>query len=96
MMKNALNHIRFLSLICIAVVFPAIASSQPAEAKEKLVYFFSAGCNKCQEVKAGVLAEIERDYSGRVEIEPRDIADIENYKLLLGIREKVDPTVKIG
>jgi hypothetical protein len=95
MIKKIQRYARLLPLIMIAAMLPAVAAGQPGPAKEKLVYFFSPSCNRCQEVKAGVLATIERDYQDRVEIESRDIADIENYKLLLAMREMIDPAARI-
>jgi hypothetical protein len=95
MIKKIQRYARLLPLILIAAMLPAVAAGQPGAVKEKLVYFFSPSCNKCQEVKAGVLATIEREYGDRAGIEYRDITDIENYKLLLAMREKADPAARI-
>jgi hypothetical protein len=90
-MTRFFHGIRFFCAILGLLMLPAASfgqpSGQPAAAKDKLIFFFSQSCNKCHEVKEKILSVIERDHSGSVEIEPRDIADIENYKLLLGMRK---------
>lgn len=79
--------ISIFSLVCL--VFPAFAYSQ-AQASEKpeLVVFYSPSCHKCIEAKAEIMPDIEKEFQGRLRIEYRDITDIENYKLLLGLKEK--------
>jgi hypothetical protein len=94
-MRKALCFVSRMFLALLFVALPAFAGSQPVPAKEKLVFFFSQSCYNCHAVKEGVLAAIGRDHADRVEIEYRDIADIENYKLLLGIRTKVNLTSPI-
>lgn len=55
---------------------------------DKLIVFDSAACKKCNEIKSGVLPEIEKEFAGRILLEQRDIADVDNYKLLLGLKER--------
>lgn len=57
---------------------------------KKLLVFYSPSCHKCMEIKAKVLPQLSREYAGRLEIEERDISDVENYKFLLGLKEKYD------
>jgi hypothetical protein len=88
LMAKFFNGIRFFCVIGAVLMLPAVSSGQQAQAKEKLVFFFTQSCNSCHEVSEKVMSRIERDHSGRIEIERRDIADIENYKLLLSIRKE--------
>jgi hypothetical protein len=86
-MTKFFREIRCFCAILGLLMLPAASFGQPSAAKDKLIFFFAQSCNKCHEVKEKVLSVIERDHSASVEIEYRDIADIENYKLLLGIRK---------
>ncbi len=54
----------------------------------KLTVFYSTSCHRCSEIKSRVIPEIEEEFKGRVLIEYRDIGDVENYKLMLGLQEK--------
>lgn len=53
----------------------------------KLLVFHSSTCKRCIEVKNEVMPEIEKEFKNRILIEYRDIADIENYKLMLSLKE---------
>jgi len=55
---------------------------------DKLVVFYSPSCHTCIEAKATVIPDIEREFKGKIQIEYRDISDMENYKLLLSLKEK--------
>ncbi|MFH1199019.1 MAG: cytochrome c biogenesis protein CcdA [Candidatus Omnitrophota bacterium] len=59
-----------------------------ASAERRLIYFYSPSCHKCAEVKLNLIPQIEEEFKGRLNIEYRDISDIENYKLLLGFQDK--------
>lgn len=87
MNKRSNAFLMFVTLACMAFALPAAAISldQP---REKLVFFFSQTCHNCHEVKEGILSMVSRDHRGRIDIEYRDIGDMDNYRLLLGIREK--------
>jgi thiol-disulfide isomerase/thioredoxin len=61
----------------------------------KLIVFFSPGCHKCIEAKNQMMPEIEKEFSGRIDIEYRDVDDIENYKYLLALRERYDKEIGI-
>lgn len=87
-------------LRCAPWAFCAFALAMPASGqqpalKEKLVFFFSQTCHNCHEVKDGILSKVARDHRGRIDIEYRDIGDIESYRMLLGIREKLGLTGQI-
>ena len=74
---------------------PALGQSPSADSKGKILFFFSHSCHNCHEVKDGILSMVARDHHGSIDIEYRDIGDIENYKLLLGIREKLGSAAQI-
>lgn len=57
-------------------------------AERKLVYFYSPSCHKCAEVKANLIPVIEKEFKDKLDIDFRDISDVENYKLLLGLEDK--------
>ena len=59
-----------------------------APENHKLIIFYSPNCHKCIETKAQLIPDIEKEFKGRIQIEYRDITDIENYKLLLSLKEK--------
>jgi len=59
-----------------------------APENHKLIIFHSPGCHKCIETKTKLIPDIEKEFKGRIQIEYRDIADIEDYKLLLSLKEK--------
>lgn len=63
--------------------------------KPKLIVFHSLTCHRCIQVKNEVIPEIEREFKGRIRIEYRDIADMENFNLLLGLKEKYKSDIQI-
>ena len=84
---------KFFQRTLFAIVFLSIAlSSHYAEAKPaklpKLLVFFSPSCHRCIEAKSKIIPAIEKEFSGRIELEYRDITDLENYKYLLALRGK--------
>jgi len=87
----------FIALYLLAVLSaPALVCAQEeVRGIPKLIVFFSPSCHKCKEVKRQVLPEIEKEFGKRIEIEYRDISDIENYKLLLALREKYNKNLEI-
>ena len=82
----------FLTTIIILafLAIPAYAFSQQQQSPgiRKLIIFHSPTCHKCQEVKNELIPEIQKTFKDKLEIEYRDISDIENYKLLLSLQEK--------
>jgi len=57
----------------------------------KMLIFYSSSCHECFRVENEVMPEIAKEFEGRIKIEYRDIGDIENYKLLLGLEKKHGP-----
>src|SRR4030042_735871 len=60
-------------------------------ATPKLIIFYSPSCHKCAQVKNEVIPQIHEKFKDKISIEYRDTSDIENYKLLLSLREKYAP-----
>ncbi|MFH0739456.1 MAG: DUF1573 domain-containing protein [Candidatus Omnitrophota bacterium] len=54
----------------------------------KLTVFYSTTCHKCLRINQDLMPQIEKKFKESVEIEYRDIAEIKNYKLLLGLEAK--------
>ncbi|MGA2775667.1 MAG: hypothetical protein ABSE81_06375 [Candidatus Omnitrophota bacterium] len=70
----------------VIVLFLAVYSFAKAEGMRRLIVFFSPSCHACAQAKKTVIPEIAKQYASRVEIEYRDITDIENYKFLLSLK----------
>lgn len=60
----------------------------------KLIIFHSPTCHKCAQIKNDLMPAIEEEFKGGLEIEYRDITDIENYKLMLGLEERHGAKIK--
>lgn len=54
----------------------------------RLLFFESKTCHLCQKVKHEIMPAIEKEFFDRLIIEYRDIADPNNYKLMLSLKEK--------
>lgn len=73
----------------LAVAIPLFAQSREETGNiPKLMVFFSHSCQRCAEIKNDLMPKIREEFKGRLEIEYRDIADIKNYELLLGLQKK--------
>jgi len=59
-----------------------------------LLVFYSPGCHRCQEVKVRLMPVIEKKFSGRIQIEYRDLTLLENYKLLLLLEKQYNPNIE--
>jgi hypothetical protein len=60
--------------------------ADPSPAKPKLILFHSLTCHECAQVRDEFMPGIRNKYKDKIDIEYRDIGDIENYKLLLGLK----------
>ena len=83
--------ITVLFLLACGLLYAADGSA-PAK---KLLVFFSPSCHKCMEIKTKLLPQITKEFAGRLELEELDTSNIENYKLLLGLREKYRKDLEI-
>jgi hypothetical protein len=85
---------KILCTIFIAIAgFLAFSSSSHADEKKArplptLMVFHSVDCHNCIRAKKEILPGIEKEFKGKIAIDYRDIADIENYKILIGLEEK--------
>jgi thiol-disulfide isomerase/thioredoxin len=87
MQTKKIISISICILISLVFFISAYSQAQPGE-KPKLIIFHSPTCHKCLETKNKLMPDIEKEFKGRIQIEYRDITDIENYKLLLSLKEK--------
>jgi cytochrome c biogenesis protein CcdA len=62
---------------------------------QKLIVFHSPACHRCIQVKSEIMPEIEKEFKGRIEIEYLDISHIDNYKLMIGLKEKYNPNLRL-
>jgi cytochrome c biogenesis protein CcdA len=62
----------------------------------KLIVFYSPGCHRCIEVKKNVMPGIEKEFKNKIQIEYRNIADINNYKYLLALKAKYNSAIDIS
>lgn len=87
-----MKRIKIASVAILTLSFLFISSFAHAEEQieslPKLIVFYSPGCHKCIQVKNELMPQIEKKFKDKVSIEYRDISDIENYKLLLSLKEK--------
>ncbi len=56
--------------------------------KPRLLFFYSLTCHTCHKVRTELMPAIEKEFSGRINIEYLDTADENNYKLMLSLKEK--------
>lgn len=85
-MRKILFVISFL-LIFLAIYISGYAQGDTSQSR-RLIVFYSPTCHKCIQVKNEIIPHIEKQFKGDIFIEYRDITDIENYKLLLSLKEK--------
>jgi cytochrome c biogenesis protein CcdA len=79
----------------LSMIFNSVYGQQESKRLPKLIIFHSPGCHKCVQVKNTVIPVIEKQYKDLISIEYRDIDDMENYKLLLGLRDRYGPKVAL-
>jgi len=78
----------FLYILSVAFVLSSFCVLACAEERESLYIFYSSSCHKCSIVKKEVMPQIESKFQDIISFDYRDIADINNYKLLIGLQEK--------
>lgn len=84
-MKNRYAAITFFLAFFLVPLFSL--AQEPVNLPE-LTVFYSPGCHNCTKIKKEIMPLIEKEFSGRISIKYRDVDDIENYKLMLGLEEK--------
>jgi cytochrome c biogenesis protein CcdA len=79
-------------LVCLTGTVSSLsADGEP----KKLLVFHSLTCHRCVKAKQEVLPKIEKEYGNRITVQYFDLADIDNYKLLLGLRDKYSPKLEL-
>ncbi len=91
--------IRKISFILISILVTFVcfnfASGQEDVKQPALVVFHSPTCHSCIRIKNETIPKIEKEFKARIKIEYRDVTDVENYKLLLALKEKYRSQIKI-
>ncbi|MFA5144615.1 MAG: hypothetical protein WC723_01210 [Candidatus Omnitrophota bacterium] len=72
----------------------AYAQDTPSSLR-KLFIFYSPGCNKCVEAKSDLVPKINQEFGGLIQIEYRDITNMDNYKFLLSLRAEYKEAAEI-
>jgi cytochrome c biogenesis protein CcdA/glutaredoxin len=93
-----ITKVTILVLLFIFLGGGILAAEESPAAKTKLIFFYSNSCYECIKVKDEFFPKIYERFKDRIEeIEYRDIADIENYKLFLGLKEqyKISQDLKV-
>jgi len=76
-------------LLFIFLTAGILAAEESPAAKTKLIFFYSKSCHECIKVKDEFFPKIYERFKDKIEeIDYRDIADIENYKFLLGLEKQ--------
>jgi len=91
-----MRPVRAILLFAILSLFfsPACAGSS-AGAGRRLYVFYSPGCHKCIKAKNEIIPAVEKKFPGKFGIEYFDISEMENYRLMLGLRDKFSPGLKM-
>jgi cytochrome c biogenesis protein CcdA len=71
----------------------ASAKEIPGE-KDKVTIFHSFTCHTCVKLMHEFIPKFQEDFKERIDIEYREIGDIENYKFLLGLQEQYKAALK--
>jgi hypothetical protein len=75
----------FLAVVCFSGI--ALAQTENPQ-KPELDYFFTPTCHICHEVREKIIPQIEARYKDKLVINFRDVSSVENYKLLLALKQK--------
>ena len=91
MLKITRNFFIFFLLILLLPIKILAADQQDLA---KLIIFHSPGCHRCLEVRQGVMPGIEKEFKDKIIFEYRDVGQIENYKMLLGLLQGNSAEIK--
>lgn len=68
---------------------PCGMCGQPPETeKPRLLFFYSYSCHECSVIKNELLPGVLEKYGDKIEIEMLQTGDLENYKLLIGLKDR--------
>lgn len=74
---------------------PSQGQKEQISGKLTLLVFHSPSCNECVQAKEKLMPQIQKEFQDRITIEYRDTNEIENYKLLLSLKEKHGSKIKL-
>jgi cytochrome c biogenesis protein CcdA/glutaredoxin len=94
-MNLKVNKISIVGSFLLFLALQFSFAQQEPSAFSELSVFYSPSCEKCMKAKHELLPEIEKEFSSKIRIKYYDISDIENYKILLQLREKYSPSLEI-
>jgi cytochrome c biogenesis protein CcdA len=81
--------IKLVKAVLIILCFCGVAIAEPPRpGKLELDYFFTPTCHVCHEVREKIISQLEQKYKDKIQVNFRDISTIEEYKLLLSLKEK--------
>jgi thiol-disulfide isomerase/thioredoxin len=90
-MKSCLNKLIAASVLAVLaaglVAEPARASN--AKAPAVLTFFYSPSCHRCQAAREKVMPLVEHHFSARLRVDYLDISEVENYKKLFTLKQKL-------
>lgn len=84
-----------LLLIALIVFSLTLANFCFASGAPKLLIFHSPTCHECQKAKSEIIPQIEKEFRGRLEIEYRDIAEMQGYLDLLSLEKEYNVESKM-
>ncbi|MFA5155786.1 MAG: hypothetical protein WC532_00120 [Candidatus Omnitrophota bacterium] len=84
----------FLFAVLAFSCFLPEASCQP-ESQRTLYVFHSPGCHKCLKAKNETIPAVEKKFKGVFSVEYFDISEMAGYEMMLGLRDKFSPGLKI-
>jgi len=83
---NSMDKIKYnLAILLLFLLLPAKILAEDNFQPPKFIIFYSPGCHQCVQAKQEVMPQIEIEFKDKLIFEYRDISDLENYKLLLGL-----------
>ena len=92
----SIRRVIILSSFFLALSIPSfVYSREDPVTTSELIVFYSPTCHRCIEIKNELMPDIEKMFKGIIKIEYLDTADMENYKVLLSLREKHQPKLDI-
>jgi hypothetical protein len=84
--KKSIRYI--FAFLLAACLFPVDLKASDKQELPKLVIFHSSTCHRCLEVKQDVMPVIESEFKDKVIFEYRDVGQMENYQMALGLLKK--------
>jgi len=82
---------KYFLLICLFIFLLTPGLSQARNktvSKPEVIFFYSLTCHQCAKVKNQFMPEVIKKFGSKIILDYRDIGDIHNYKLLIGLKEK--------